>query len=561
MLDIFETDQNLETANIVSVLPSTKTELPATEQYIFVLMEERSAWETGKRFKRLNGILHKSGWYIHPKHQATIEAICNENNLHYYIAPLPTNWKELEKNTEIELLVIYQDHITRKINLVVSKLGFDWDINKGHTIENLLDEEYLPTLKKSGDGLKVIELIGKYQEHQENINRLRNTNLAISDAKQDQLIAKQILTADNLLDDQEQRLAKYRGQEFLGLCQKTLSKLDDNLSGLRKFILLAAAPNIGKTALTIQLGIDTIKSNPEACLIYVSLEMTREDIFDRMRCHLTPMTHRKLYFGSVKNNNDRGWYTNEEMHRLSKSLEELRAIGNRILIIDEECCPNIDAETILSHVEDLKSRTNSKNVIVVIDYLQVLPIPESIAARLHGDNDADRYRISQMKKLRNALGNDPLIVISEARKPSGTDKWATSMADILGSSRIAYGIDAGLLLNPLSDGELAAYIKDKKTTPTPTQKRESSDDGAHIRSALAEQGISLVNLTIDKGRDGMQKGTILLTYYFNENRFEEASWHGISNMYTSDTKSLKEESSTASKPESSNIYAQMFLGE
>ena len=185
--------------------------------------------------------------------------------------------------------------------------------------------------------------------------------------------------------------------------------------------------------------------------------MSREDIIDRMRCYLTPMTYKKLYFGSIKNNDDRGWYNKEESENLSASKEKLGSIGNRILILDEECCPDINAEKILSQVNELKSTTECKNVIVIIDYLQVFPIPEN--TKLYSDTDADRYRISQMKKLRNALGNNPLIVIAEARKPSGNDKWATSIADILGSSRIAYSIDAGLLLNPLSDEQLTKEIK------------------------------------------------------------------------------------------------------
>src|SRR5690606_32677131 len=137
----------------------------------------------------------------------------------------------------------------------------------------------------------------------------------------------------------------YRGKEFLGLPQKTIPKLDDLLLGLRKFIMLAAAPNVGKTAITIQLGLDVLKNNDDACFVYVSLEMSREDVIDRMRCHLTPMTYKKLYFGSAKSG-DQGWYSTNEMESLEVSKETLAKLAPRILILSEESSPQISVTEI-----------------------------------------------------------------------------------------------------------------------------------------------------------------------------------------------------------------------
>ena len=49
------------------------------------------------------------------------------------------------------------------------------------------------------------------------------------------------------------RLQQYRGREFLGL-RTGLRQLDDRTLGLRGLILLGAAPNVGKTALSSTWG-------------------------------------------------------------------------------------------------------------------------------------------------------------------------------------------------------------------------------------------------------------------------------------------------------------------
>ncbi len=50
---------------------------------------------------------------------------------------------------------------------------------------------------------------------------------------------------------------------------------------------------------------------------------------------------------TIKENHQRGWYTQKEENDLERSMQELKDIGERILILDEQCCPNVDAEIIL----------------------------------------------------------------------------------------------------------------------------------------------------------------------------------------------------------------------
>ena len=49
-------------------------------------------------------------------------------------------------------------------------------------------------------------------------------------------------------------------------------------------MLLAAAPNVGKTALAVQLGTDIVVHNKDACFVFLSLEMPRAEILTRIKC-------------------------------------------------------------------------------------------------------------------------------------------------------------------------------------------------------------------------------------------------------------------------------------
>ena len=132
--------------------------------------------------------------------------------------------------------------------------------------------------------------------------------------------------------------------------------------------------------------------------------------------------------------------------------KHLEQIGDRLQIHDLKTLPNLSSETVINYINNLKSSTNCKRVIVIVDYLQVWPIPEN--KRFSSDLEADKWRIGEIKKIRDAINEfneDPVIIISEARKPSQGDQvWGGSMADVMGSARGMYSPDVILLLSALN---------------------------------------------------------------------------------------------------------------
>ena len=322
-----------------------------------------------------------------------------------------------------------------------------------------------------------------------------------------------------------------RGKEFIGLPQRTLAKLDQKTLGLRGLMLLAAAPNVGKTALAVQLGTDIVLHNDDAAFLFFSLEMRRGEIVTRIRSRLSELDWATLVFGSLNNNGrHQPGHLPEDCEKLRRGDATLMTIGQRIRILDDRNCPFPTLDKILWHVKDLKASTGVSRVFILVDYLQVWPVPDALAGKLRTQVEVDKWQIGQMKELRNALqsedGEASVMVISEARKPSGNagESWGGAMADVMGSARGSYTPDMVFMFRSLQDGELAHLFD---WTPPPKEKKtEAKENAARKRWAKAQRalmgksGLSLCCLDIPKGRDGVMKDEMPLTFWFKRSDFK-----------------------------------------
>jgi DNA primase len=346
------------------------------------------------------------------------------------------------------------------------------------------------------------------------VDHLRREALSLKKAEEAVCVAEE-------LHAHEERLAKWRGLEYIGLPQKTIEALDQATLGLRGLMVMAAAPNVGKTALAVQLGTDVVVHNEDACFVFLSLEMSRWDILTRIKCRLAEMDWKTLVFGSSKK--DPGFYRLEQLESLRKAERKLLEIGDRILILDERNFPDPTVEKLVREVEAMKARTGTTRAFVLVDYLQVLPIPEQEARDIRTELDADKWRIGAMRDLRDYLGGDAVMVISEARKPSGAagERWGGALADIMGAARGAYTPDIVFLFLPLGDEEIAKKFGLSKTNPKGGGEKLDLEKAKEKREALQECGISLNNLIIAKGRDGVTKRVIPITFWLWRSSFTE----------------------------------------
>jgi replicative DNA helicase len=296
-------------------------------------------------------------------------------------------------------------------------------------------------------------------------------------------------------------LRRWQGGEMVGLAQGSLTRLDRATLGLRGLMLLAGAPNEGKTALAMQLGLDVVRMNPDACFLFLSLEMSRKDMMTRLICNLARVDWKMLVLG------EKAGLTAEHTEALAQAQEELKDLGQRILILDEENFPRAGVDQALRQLEGLQRRSGCSRAFILVDYLQVWPLPPTDDPAWSADPqaDPDMWRVGQLKALRDRSGQ-AVMTISEVRRPPDGRPWASALADVAGSSRAIYSPDMVFLLQTLGEEEALRLI---------------GGDPRAARQQMREMGLVFNRLSIAKGRDGVMRESLNLTFFYRQARFAE----------------------------------------
>jgi replicative DNA helicase len=332
------------------------------------------------------------------------------------------------------------------------------------------------------------------------------------------VVAPQSLLSD--WADYQAGLEVYRGREILGL-RTGMPTLDQRTLGLRGMLVLGAKPNVGKTTLALQLGLNAVRQNADACLHVVSLEMSRRDLAARVHCNLAQLDWTTLMLGNEKSRGqpDGPFFTDSQITRLQQAEQWMATNGQRVCIDDRDSLgTELTASAILARLNAFKQSCGASRALVVLDYLQLLPIPADKAFQ-PSDLEADKYRVRVVQDIvrgtrtdANPLG-DPVLVISEARKPSNATQkqvWGENLADLMGSARIAYAADAVLLYRRLESEQEAEKVYGPKNIRSESRLAE-----------LEQDGIAPMMLSLAKGRDGMRLGQWPVSFFFTQSLFRE----------------------------------------
>lgn len=333
------------------------------------------------------------------------------------------------------------------------------------------------------------------------------------------------LTSDELLDQHEARVAKYRGLEerIIGLAQRTLPLLDELTCGLRGVTLVVAPPNVGKTALTWQWGLDIVKDNPKAGFVCFSMEMSAEAMLARAICNMAGVGWRDYMFGTL---------TPTQEIRVAAARARWRAIGSRVLILDRQCVVEHDAGAVRRLVDEWAEAAQVERVYQLIDYIQAWPVPDAIqhaAARGTGSTVEGWLMELCLALVRNG-GDDPVVAISTQRKAPAdggqNGGWSNGLDAAMGAAIVTYAPDVVGFLQPIRDAELRHFLNDKHNQMIdPLGPKDLEKEMAKWRERAQQDGRSFLKLVISKGRDGTERGAVPMTFYFRENKFrQEWEW-------------------------------------
>ena len=191
---------------------------------------------------------------------------------------------------------------------------------------------------------------------------------------------------------------KFRNKETITGIATGFPSLDALTSGFQKgdFIIVAARPSMGKTAFVLNMAKNMSISSAHKHVAFFSLEMSREQLVQRLLCSTALIDSAKLLTGRIS--------TQKEWDQLANAASVLM---DAPLYIDDT--PGVSVSEIRSKCRRLKAEQGLD--IIMIDYLQLM---QAKSAARSGDNR--QQEISEISRSLKSLArelNVPVIALSQ----------------------------------------------------------------------------------------------------------------------------------------------------
>lgn len=236
----------------------------------------------------------------------------------------------------------------------------------------------------------------------------------------------------NSIDDVVEKIDKLQksNQELTGVASG-INNLDALTSGFQAgdFIILAARPSMGKTALALNFALnaaDTLKNSNQAILIF-SLEMPKDQLITRMISCQGNFDAHKL--------RNKFKLTHDDWRRITTTAEKLK---QKTIIIDDT--PGLRILELQTKVRKLVREYGIK--LVVIDYLQLLTSSNNSESRQQEVSNISR----SLKILAREL-NIPIICLSQlSRLVERREEKRPLMSDLRESGAIEQDADLIMFL-------------------------------------------------------------------------------------------------------------------
>ncbi len=171
--------------------------------------------------------------------------------------------------------------------------------------------------------------------------------------------------------------------------------LDRLTSGLQPsdLILVAARPSMGKTAFTLNIA-SHVGIREKQTVAFFSLEMSKEQLVQRMLCAEAPIDSQRLRIGEVE---EKDW---------PKIIQAADKLSSAPIFIDDT--PGITVMEMRAKARRLKKESDLK--LIIIDYLQLM----QGSGKNNGDNR--QQEISEISRSLKALAREmdvPIIALSQ----------------------------------------------------------------------------------------------------------------------------------------------------
>ncbi|PIZ71543.1 replicative DNA helicase [Candidatus Peregrinibacteria bacterium CG_4_10_14_0_2_um_filter_43_11] len=208
--------------------------------------------------------------------------------------------------------------------------------------------------------------------------------------------------------------------------------LDKILSGLHPsdLIILAARPSMGKTALALSIAQKVAIENPKKRTVGIfSLEMSKEQLVDRLFCSLLAIDSSKLQQGGLED---------KDFENMGPVMDKL---NNAPIFIDD---------SVVSSISELRAKARRLQMehgldLLIVDYLQLMSGSTSGGAVINRVQE-----ISEISRALKALGRElriPILALSQlSRAVELRNPKIPQLSDLRESGSIEQDADVVLML-------------------------------------------------------------------------------------------------------------------
>lgn len=355
----------------------------------------------------------------------------------------------------------YVDNIDSKITILINK-----------STKNKIDKFANKVIESNINFLDPEEIFEQWTSEFDNVINSRNIGeIELINQAVDKY-QKKILTSSNKTNELTGTTSGYED-------------IDEFTNGFQRgdLIILAARPSIGKTALAINFILNAAKEikQPNQAIVFFSLEMSKEQIIQRMVTNLSSIDGNLLRTGQI---------TDQMKKAINTNLDKLKEY--RIFIEDKANMNILEIESRLRQV----IQTNDVK-LVVVDYLQLI---ESTA---HSYNRVQEVgKISRKLKIMARELDVPIIAIAQLSRKI-EERKSEDRRPMLSDLRESGSIE--------QDADLVTFIDyDRNQVDNKSIMYEKS-------SVKNSQRVEVI-FYIEKHRNGMT-GQVKLWFNKHEGRF------------------------------------------
>ena len=273
-----------------------------------------------------------------------------------------------------------------------------------------------------------VDIIGECQSSQDEFSSLAYAEKTIYDISNTK-DTREAVRIDKVLPDVMFKFDEISkgGAKFRGIPTQ-FKGLDNIIKGVHNsdLMILAARPAVGKTSFAMNIA-ENIALQGYTCAVF-SLEMSKEQLTQRMLCSVAGVSMETLYKGDMINKNK--WW-----RKIAKAKELL---SNAKIFIDDTA--SITPTQIMSKCRRIKAKHGLD--FVVIDYVQLMTPDKRLDNR-----QQEITEISRSLKILAKEVDVPVLALSQLSRAVETRKGRPQLSDLRESGAIEQDADIVMFIH------------------------------------------------------------------------------------------------------------------